>query len=67
MRTDCEAKISVYPVLPHSCHTEPDAPMSVFQRAVCVHKLENIKDQTNKKWSQHSAPSSSSEEDAMML
>lgn len=33
VRTDCEAKMSVYPVLPCSCHTELDAPMPIFQRA----------------------------------
>lgn len=41
--------------------------MPIFQRALCVHKLENIKDWTNKTWSQHSAPSTSSERDAMMI
>lgn len=67
MRTDCEAKIFVYPILPCSCHTELDAPVPVFQRAVCVHKLGNINDGANKKWSQHSAPSSSSGKDTKML
>lgn len=58
MGTDCEAKISLYPILPYSCRTEPDAPMPIFQRALCVCKLENIKGGTNKKQSQHSALSS---------